>query len=95
MSVHVRAAKRQTSIKPSAKCCRNAETLYHTIKRFVGYTRLSRLAHGAALAQELHLPLASAAGLEEWVQCWMVGVQVVNMRVAKFHDRVRVARCDE
>ena len=86
-------AKRQSAILPRAKCRRNAEMQCHTIRKSIKYIRVNDLAHLEALAQKLHPSLGIAVWREHWVRCSMMGVQVVRLRVAKFHDRVKAIPC--
>ena len=85
----------KTLLNSRLKCCRNAKMHHHTIDKSITHLQVSDLARLDALAQELHLSLAIAAGLEDWVLPSMVGVLVVDLRVGTLHDRVTVAPCHE
>ena len=80
----------KTLLNSRLKCCRDAE-MQHTIDKSITHLQVSDLARLKALAQEFHLSLAIAAGLENWVLPSMVGVLVVDLRVGALHDRVKAA----
>ncbi len=61
----------------------------------IEHFRVSDSAHLEAVAQELRLLLATAAGREDWNPGSTMGVQVVNLPVANFLDRVKAALCHE